>query len=159
MKCKKAKKLFLDYQDLNENQRNSLNEHFKSCPFCLQEFKGYKTALDMLQSNLAFDPPQNYWEKFNLEQSYYSKLLDLKSNILDSLEYFFSLLRTPILGPIPTYVVSLLLLIFITLSFSTVFKIGDYNRGNLANNLIINEAQFLSASDNGLLTIYTISQK
>ncbi|MDH4223785.1 MAG: hypothetical protein OEV55_09635 [candidate division Zixibacteria bacterium] len=159
MKCKKAKKLFLDYQDLNENQRNSLNEHFKSCPVCLEEFKGYQTALDLLQSNLTFEPPQNYWEKFNLEQSYYSKLLDLKSNILDSLEYFFSLLRTPILGPIPTYVVSLLLLIFITLSFSTVFKIGDYNRGNLANNLIINEAQFLSASDNGLLTIYTISQK
>ena len=145
--------------DLNKDQKSSLNEHFRSCPACLKEFNDYQAALELLQNNLAFEPPQNYWERFSLESRRYSQIMDLKSKILDKLEYFISLLRTPLLGPIPAYAFSFLLLIFITLSFSSVFKFGNYKRSNLVSNLIINEAQFLSAYDDGLLTIYTISQK
>jgi len=159
MKCKKAKELLLDYTDLNEAQRRSLEEHFKNCPECLKEFEGYKASLGLLQKTLTFKPPQNYWEKFSFELRSYPPLLDLKSYFQDRLDFLFSLLRTPLLGPIPAYIFSLLLLIFASFSFSSLFRSGEYNPSNLVNNLIINEGQLLSASDDGFLTIYTLSQK
>ena len=82
MKCKKAKELFLDYLDLNKDQKSSLNEHFRSCPACLKEFNDYQAALELLQNNLAFEPPQNYWEKFSLGSRRYSQIMDL--NYVDS---------------------------------------------------------------------------
>ena len=159
MKCKKAKELLLDCAELSEMQKKSLEEHFENCPECLNEYEGYKASLGLLKKTLAFKPPQNYWEKFSLELKSYPPLLNFKSYFQDKVDFLFSLLRTPLLGPIPAYVFSLLLLIFATFSFSSLFRSGEYYPSNLVNNLIINEAQFLSASDDGFITIYTVSQK
>lgn len=159
MKCKKVKELFLDYTDLREDQRKSVDEHLRDCPECLNEFESYRTALGLLQNNLDFKPPQNYWEKFSLDQKTYFPLFDLKNYFQDKLEYLISLLRTPLLGPIPAYVLSFLILIFVSFSFSSVLRTAGYKPSKLVSNLIINEAQFLSAHDDGLLTIYTVSQK
>lgn len=159
MRCKKIKELFLDYADLQKDQKKSVDEHLRNCPECLNEFESYRTALGLLQNNLSFKPPESYWEKFSLEPKSYPSFFDLKSYFQDKLEYLLSLLRTPLLGPIPAYVFSLLILIFVSFSFSSVIRTKGYKPGKLVSNLIINETQFLTAKDDGLLTIYTISQR
>jgi hypothetical protein len=159
MRCKKVKDLLLDYADLHEGQKKSVDEHLRGCPECLNEFESYRTALGLLQNNLDFNPSENYWGKFGLERKSYPSFFDLKSYFLDKMEYLLSLLRTPLLGPIPAYVFSFLILIFVSFSFSSVLRTTGYKPSKLVSNLIINEAQLLSAKDDGLLTIYTISQK
>ena len=159
MKCKKAKDFFLDYSDLSEVQKRFLHEHLKNCPECAKEFEDYKATLGLLQKTLIFKPPENYWEKFRLKLNSYPPLLELRNYLRAKLDFLFSLLQTPLLGPIPAYVFSLLLLIFAAFGFSSLSKSGGYSSRNLVNNLIIYEGQLLSASDDGFLTIYTVSQK
>lgn len=159
MRCKKAKDFFLDYKDLSEKQKGFLKEHFKICPECFKEFEEYNTALNLLQKTLDFKPPDNYWEGLNLKKSAAYPLFDLKSYLREKLDKLLALLRTPLLGPVPAYVFSVLLLIGAAIGFSSVFRSGTYTSSSLVNNLIIYEGQLLSAKDDGLLTIYTVSQK
>ena len=159
MRCKKAKDFFLDYKDLGEEKKRFLKEHFKICPECLREFEEYNTALNLLQKALDFKPPDNYWEGFNLKKSVAYPLFDFRSYLREKLDKLLALLRTPLLGPVPAYVFSVLLLIGAAIGFSSVFRSGTYTSSSLVNNLIIYEGQLLSAKDDGLLTIYTVSQK
>ncbi len=159
MRCKKAKEFLLDYADLGGERRKSLDEHLKNCPECLREYQSYKTALSLLQNNFSFKPPENYWEKFSLEPRSYPSILDLKSWIRDKWELLSSLLRTPLWGPIPTYVFSFLLLIFVGLGLSSAFRSEGYRHNKLVSNLIIYEGKLLSASDDGFVTIYKVSTK
>lgn len=159
MRCKKAKDFFLDYQDLSEKKRGVLNEHFKICPECCKEFAEYKAALVLLKKTLDFKPPDNYWEDLSHKKSSPLPQSDFKGYLREKLETLLGWLRTPLLGPVPAYVFSVLLLLFAAISFSSVFRSGTYGSGNLVNNLIIYEGQLLSAKDDGLLTIYTVSQK
>jgi hypothetical protein len=159
MKCKKAKEFLLDYADLGGDQRKSLDEHLKICPECLREYQSYKTARSLLQNNFTFKPPEDYWEKFSFEPKSYPPVFDLKSLIQDKLEHWLSLLRTPLLGPIPAYVFSFLLLIFVSFGLSSAFRSDGYKPNKLVSNLIIYEGKLLSASDDGLITIYKVSTK
>ncbi len=159
MRCKKAKDFFLDYKDLSEKKRGVLDEHFKICPDCCKEFAKFKAVLGLLKKTLDFKPPENYWEGFSHKKNSAFPQSDFKGYWQEKLETLLGLLRTPLLGPVPAYVFSVLLLIFAAISFSSVFRSGAYGSGNLVNNLIIYEGQLLSAKDDGLLTIYTVSQK
>jgi hypothetical protein len=159
MKCKKAKEFLLDYADLGGDQRKSLDEHLKNCPECLKEYHSYKTALSLLQTNFTFKPPENYWEKFSLEPRSYPSVFDLKNLIRDKLELLLSLLRTPLLGPVPAYVFSFLLLIFVSFGLSSAFRSEGYRHDKLVSNLITYEGKLLSASDDGLITIYKVGTK
>ena len=159
MRCKKAKDFFLDYNDLSEKKKGFLKEHFKICPECLKEFEEYNAALNLLQKTLDFKPSDNYWEGFSPKKSVAYPLFDLKSYLREKLDKLSALLRTPLLGPVPAYVFSVLLLICAAIGFSSMLRSGTYSSGSLVNNLIIYEGQLLSAKDDGLLTIYTVSQK
>jgi hypothetical protein len=159
MRCKKAKDFFLDFKDLNEEKKRLLKEHFKICPECLRDFEEYNATLDLLQKTLDFEPPDNYWEGFGPKRNTAFPLFDVKSYLREKMETLLALLRTPLLGPIPAYAFSVLLLICAAIGFTTAFRAGTYSSGKLVNNLIIYEGQLLSAKDDGLLTIYTVSQK
>jgi len=159
MRCKKGKDFFIDYKDLNEEKKRFFKEHFEICPECLKEFEEYNAALGLLQKALDFKPPANYWEGFSLKKSVAYPLFDFRSHLREKLDKFLALLRTPLLGPVPAYVFSVLLLICAAIGLSSVFRAGGYSSGSLVNNLIIYEGQLLSAKDDGLLTIYTVSQK
>jgi len=159
MRCKKAKDFFLDYNDLSEKKKGLLKEHFKICPECFKEFEEYNAAVNLLQKTLNFKPTDNYWEDFSPKRSDAYPLLDFNSYFREKLDKLLALLRTPLLGPVPAYVFSVLLLIGAAIGFSSVFRSGTYTSSSLVNNLIIYEGQLLSAKDDGLLTIYTVSQK
>jgi hypothetical protein len=159
MRCKKGKDFFIDYKDLSEGKKGFLKEHFKICPECFKEFEEYNAALGLLQKALDFKPPANYWEGFSPKKNSTFPLFDFKSYLREKLDKFLALLRTPLLGKIPAYVFSVLLLIGAAIGLSSVFRSGGYSSGSLVNNLIIYEGQLLSAKDDGLLTIYTVSQK
>jgi len=159
MRCKKAKIFFLDYKDLSEEKKRLLKEHFKICSECFKEFEEYNATLNLLQKTLDFKPPKNYWEGFSPRRNSVFPLFDLKSYLHEKTDKLLALLRTPLLGPIPAYVFSVLLLICAAIGLSSVFRAGTYSSGSLVNNLIIYEGQLLSAKDDGLLTIYTVSQK
>ncbi|MDP3025739.1 MAG: hypothetical protein Q8O10_09430 [candidate division Zixibacteria bacterium] len=159
MRCKKGKDFFIDYKDLSEGKKGFLKEHFKICPECFKEFEEYNAALGLLQKALDFKPPANYWEGFSPKKNSAFPLFDFKSYLREKLDKLLALLRTPLLGPVPAYVFSVLILIGAAISLSSVFRSGGYSSGGLVNNLIIYEGQLLSAKDDGLLTIYTVSQK
>jgi hypothetical protein len=159
MRCKKGKDFFIDYKDLSEEKKRFFKEHFEICPECLKEFEEYNAALGLLQKALDFKPPANYWEGFSPKKNSTFPLFDFKSYLREKLDKFLALLRTPLLGKIPAYVFSVLLLIGAAIGLSSVFRSGGYSSGSLVNNLIIYEGQLLSAKDDGLLTIYTVSQK
>ena len=159
MRCKKAKDFFLDYDELNEKKKGLLREHFKICPECLKEFEEYKAALGLLEKSLDFKPPDNYWEGFSPKKGGTYPLFDFSSYLREKLDKLLALLRMPLVGPVPAYVFSVLILLGAAIGFSSVFRSGTYPSGSLVNNLIIYEGQLLSAKDDGLLTIYTVSQK
>ncbi len=159
MRCKKAKDFILDYQDLSDTDKRFLQEHLDSCPECSREFEDYKAALLLLLNSVSFKPPENYWQKFGLKLRSSSFFSDLKIGLQERLDYLLSLLRAPLLGPIPGYVFSLIVLAVAAVGFSSLFGSGRYPSHSLVNNLIISEGQLLSAKDDGLLTIYTVSQK
>ncbi|HVP35574.1 MAG TPA: hypothetical protein VMT04_01130 [Terriglobales bacterium] len=159
MRCKKAKDFFLDYNDLSEEKKRFLKEHFKICPECFKEFEEYSAALNLLEKTLNFKPPDDYWEDFSLKRKLVFPLFDLKSYLREKLDSLLAFLRTPLLGPVPAYAFSVLILIGAAIGFSSIFRSGTYGSGSLVNNLIIYEGQLLSAKDDGLLTIYTVSQK
>src|SRR3989304_4899448 len=149
MRCKKAKDFFLDYNDLSEKKKGFLKEHFKICPECLKEFEEYNAALNLLQKTLDFKPSDNYWEGFSPKKSVAYPLFDLKSYLREKLDKLSALLRTPLLGPVPAYVFSVLILIGAAIGFSSMLRSGTYSSGSLVNNLIIYEGQLLSAKDDG----------
>lgn len=159
MRCRKAKVFFLDYQDLNKEQKRLLEEHFKICPECFKEFEEYNAALNLLKKTLDFSPPEGFWQGFSPKNSTSFPLFDFKNYLREKLDALLSLLRTPLLGPVPAYVFSVLIFIGAAIGFSSIFRTGTYSSGSLVNNLIIYEGQLLSAKDDGLLTIYTVSQK
>lgn len=159
MRCKKAKVFFLDYKELSEEKKKLLEEHFKICPDCLKEFEEYNAALGLLKKTLHFEPPKDYWKDFIPRKKSTWQRFNFIDYLGEKLDLFSGLLRTPVLGPVPAYVFSVLLLLVAAVGVSSAFRTGSYSSGSLVNNLIIYEGQLLSAKDDGLLTIYTVSQK
>jgi hypothetical protein len=158
MDCKNVRKYICDYMDLNPERKSTLEKHFELCPHCKEQLTSYQKSCESIKKALEFEAPLNYWNDFALNLSAekpHSLLSRLWANQVSEVIGF---LRTPLLGPVPAYLFSVLLLVFLALGlFPTLFSEKKMERW--PNNLVIAENQLISAVDDGRVTIYTVATK
>lgn len=159
MDCKKAEKLIISFTDLEPTQKAALEKHLKICPFCAKEFDFCQNSLKLMKKVLSFDVPKDYWEKYQKSLSpRISKTSPQKRVLQSKVESLIQFLKTPLLGPIPTFVFSLIILGFLFVGLYPTFTQSKSSK-SFENDLIIYEGEFLSSMDNGQLTIYSMGKR
>jgi hypothetical protein len=159
MDCKKAEKLILSFTDLLPSQKADLQKHLKICPLCAKEFDFYQNSLKLMKKVLSFDVPEDYWEKY--QKSLYPRLSRVspqKGSWQSRFESLVHFLKIPLLGPVPTFVFSLIILFFLFMGLYPSFT-QDKSSKAFKNNLVIYEDESLSSKDDGQLTIYSMGKR
>jgi hypothetical protein len=159
MDCKKAENLILSFTDLTPSQRAVLEGHLKMCPLCAKEFDFYQNSLKLMKKVLSFDVPENYWQEY--ERSLSPRLSSVspeKKWWKDGFESLVQFLKVPLLGPVPAFVFSIIILAFLFVGLYPTF-VQDKSSRSFKNNLIIFEGELLSSNDNGRITIYTTGKR
>lgn len=159
MDCRKAEKLILSFADLTPAERATLEEHLKVCPFCAKEFDFYRNSLTLMKKVLSFDVPEDYWSEY--EKSLTPRLSSVSPHrkwLKDRLESVVQFLRVPLLGPVPAFVFSLIILAFLFIGLYPSF-VQHKSSQTFKNNLIIFEGQLLSSNDDGRMTIYSMGKR
>jgi hypothetical protein len=158
MKCRKALRLICCYADLDLPQKKELDEHLQSCPDCFHEFSLLQNSMQVLKENLTFEESEDFWKDYRLDLKLRIPVMSLWKRLWAEVEQWTSLIRTPVLGPVPAYVFSFVLVVLIALSMLPGFlsprRVEAFN-----NNLVIYEGGLLSAVDDGGVTIYTLKGK
>ena len=159
MDCKKAEKLIISFTDLTASQKAVLKEHLEVCPLCAKEFDFCQNSLKLMKKVFSFDVPQDYWQEYQKSLlPRISRVSRQKKFLKDKLESLIQFLTTPLLGPVPTFVFSIIILGFLFLGLYPAFT-QNKSSGNFENNLIIYEGELLSSMDNGKLTIYSMGKR
>lgn len=159
MDCKKAENLIVSFTDLTPSQRAELEKHLKICPYCAKEFDFCQNSIKMMKKVLAFDVPQNYWDELKKSLSPRLSVAEpQKKSWKDKFEPLIEFLMTPLLGPVPTFVFSIVVLGFLLIGLYPTFTQSKASQG-FKNNLIIYEGELLSSMDNGKLTIYSMGKR
>ncbi len=159
MDCKKAEKLILGFPDLAPSQKAVLEEHLRVCPLCAREFDFYQNSLKLMKKVLSFDVPENYWSEY--EKSLTPRLSSISPRgewWKDRLESLLQFLRVPLLGPVPAFVFSIIVLVFLFVGLYPAF-VQDKSSQSFKNNLVINEGGLLSSIDDGRMTIYSVGKR
>jgi len=157
MKCRKAQKLILSYPELDLPQKKRLDEHLLSCPHCSYELSLHLKSLDLLREATTFEKSSEFWEGYQVDLERAIPPSPLWSRFRTKLEKLATLIRTPILGPVPAYVFSFALLALLTLSLYPDF-FSSKSREDFTNNLVVYEGELLSAVDEGGVTIYILGK-
>jgi len=159
MDCKKAEKLILSFTDLTPSERADLEGHVKSCPFCAKEFDFYQNSLKLMKKVLSFDVPQDYWREYEMSLTpRLSPASPRRAWWKDRLESLVQFLRVPLLGPVPTFVFSLIILVFLFIGLYPSF-VQDKSAHSFKNNLVIFDGQLLSSNDDGRMTTYSMGKR
>ena len=159
MDCKKAEKLIVSFTDLPPSQKVELEQHLKTCPYCAKEFDFCQNSIKLMKKVLTFDVPKNYWDELKKSLSPRLSAAEPKRESLkDKFESLVEFLKTPILGPVPTFVFSIIVLGFLFIGLYPTFTQSKTTKG-FKNNLVIYEGELLSSMDNGKLTIYSMGKR
>jgi hypothetical protein len=158
MKCRKAQKLIDSYAELNSPQKERLDEHLHVCPDCSHELTLHQNSIHLLKEVTHFEETEDFWVDYQV---------DLKRKIPDppiwrrmwtKMEKLTGFIVTPVLGPVPAYVFSLVIVVLVALSlYSGV--LGPKTAQAFNNNLVVYEGNLLSAADDGGVTIYTLGSR
>ncbi|MFQ6002719.1 MAG: anti-sigma factor family protein [Candidatus Zixiibacteriota bacterium] len=158
MKCRKVKRSIVNYADLDGSQRKRLDEHFKTCPGCLSEFQLYQRTVTLVKEVTNFEEPEDFWQDYRVDVGRKIPYPPLWQKLLVKFEDLSSLIKTPLFGPIPAYVFSAVLLLFLAIGLYPAFSSSKYSEG-FENNLVVYEGELLSAIDDGGVTIYTVGNR
>ncbi|MFH1336996.1 MAG: zf-HC2 domain-containing protein [Candidatus Zixiibacteriota bacterium] len=158
MKCRKALKIVCCYADLDLPQKEKLDEHLQSCPDCFHEFSLIQSSMQVLRETLTFKESEDFWKDYRVDLKLRIPAMSLWKRVWAEVEQWTSLIRTPVLGPVPAYVFSFVLVILIALSILPGF-LSPQRAEAFSNNLVIYEGGLLSAVDDGVVTIYTLKGK
>lgn len=158
MKCRKAQKLIDSYAELNSPQKERLDEHLHVCPDCSHEFTLHQNSINLLKEIIHFEESEDFWNDYQV---------DLKRKIADppiwrrmwtKMEKLTGFILTPVLGPVPAYAFSLVIVVLFALSlYSGV--LGPKTAQAFNNNLVVYEGNLLSSIDDGGVTIYTLGNR
>ena len=155
MKCKKAEKLILNFVDLCPKKKEGLEEHLKSCPWCNKLLDFQQKTHNLIKEHSSFVAPENFWE--NYWSSLKEKLAfpQSKSLIANKAETLFSFLKTPLIGPVPAYVFTFLIILFLGVGLYP--NIGKKNLSErFTNSLVISQGSYVALWDEGSSTIYKL---
>ena len=158
MKCRKAKNAIVNYADLDEPQRERVEEHLKSCPDCLSEFHLHQKSLNLVKEIISFNRPEDYWQDYQVDVRRKIPPLSLRQKFLGKMENFSSIIKTPLLGSVPAYAFSAVLLLFLAVGLYPALSSSKRAEG-FDNNLVVYEGELLSAIDDGGVTIYTVGTR
>jgi len=159
MDCKKAEKLIISFTDLAPAQKVTLEKHLKICPFCAKEFDFCQNSLKLMRKVFSFDVPEDYWEKYQKSLSPRLSRVSRQKKLLKSkFESLVQFLKTPLLGPVPTFVFSLIILAFLFVGLYPAFTPGKSSE-SFKNNLVIYEEESLNSMDDGQMTIYSMGKR
>ncbi len=158
MRCRKAKKLILSYPELNSPQKKRLDKHLVSCPHCSYEFSLHLKSINLLKDVRNFEESKDFWEGYEVNLKRKIPPFPFWSRVWTKIEGFTSLFRTPVLGPVPAYVFSFVLIALLTLSLYPSL-VSSKNAKGFKNNLVVYEGELLSAVDDEGVTIYTLEDR
>jgi hypothetical protein len=158
MRCRKVKKAIVNYADLDFSQKKRLDEHLNSCPECLSEFRLHQSSLNLVKEAINFEEPEDFWQGYQVDVKRKIPSSPLWQELLGKMENLASLIKTPLFGPIPAYVFSVILLLFLALGLYPALSPSKGSPG-FDNNLVVYEGELLSAVDEGGVTIYTVGNK
>jgi hypothetical protein len=158
MRCRKAKKTIVNYADLDQSQKKRLDEHLDSCPECLSEFHLHQGSLNLVKEAINFEEPEDFWQDYQVDVKRKIPSSPLWQKFLGEMENLASLIRTPLFGPIPAYVFSAILLVFLAMGLYPALSTSKHSQG-FDNNLVVYEGELLSAVDEGGVTIYTVGNR
>ena len=157
MRCRKAKKTIVNYADLDQTQKKRLDEHLNSCPECLSEFHLHQSSLNLVKEVIDFEEPEGFWQDYQVDVQRKIPSSPLWQKLLGEMENLASLIKTPLLGPIPAYVFSFIILLFLAMGLYPTLSTSKRSEG-FDNNLVVYEGELLSAVDEGGVTIYTVGK-
>ena len=158
MKCKKALKLIPLYSELGQAEKEKLEKHFEECKFCAKEFEAYTSYLNLIRGTLNFEEPKDYWESYRLTLTGSRIKRRLWRSWWEKVSGFSYFLRTPVLGPVPAYVFSFALIVFLAFGFYP--SLGKQKApSTFTDNLVISEGELYSATDEGGMTIYKVRNR
>jgi hypothetical protein len=157
MRCRKAKKTIVNYADLDQTQKKRLDEHLNSCPECLSEFHLHQSSLNLVKEVIDFEEPEGFWQDYQVDVQRKIPSSPLWQKLLGEMENLASLIKTPLLGPIPAYVFSFIILLFLAMGLYPTLSTFKRSEG-FDNNLVVYEGELLSAVDEGGVTIYTVGK-
>jgi len=158
MKCRKVQKLIYGYAELDPPKKERLEEHLQACPDCSHEFTLHQNYTDVLKKIIHFEESTDFWNDYQV---------DLKMKIYTpawwkrawtKMEEFTSLVMTPILGPLPAYVFSFVIVALLAFSLYSGL-LSTKTAQAFSNNLVVYEGDLLSSVDDGGVTIYTLGGK
>lgn len=158
MKCRKVKKGIVNYADLDEFQKKRLDEHLKSCSDCLSEFQLHQSSLNLVKENISFKEPEDFWQDYQVDVRRRIPSPPLWQWLLGKMENLASLIKTPLFGPIPAYVFSFVVLLFLAIGLYPTLSSSKHSEG-LDTNLVVYEGELLSVVDDGGVTIYTVGSR
>ena len=148
----------VNYADLDEPQRKRLDEHLKSCPECLSEFHLHQRSLNLVKEIIDFEEPKDFWQDYQVDVRRKIPSPPLWRKLSGKMENLASLIKTPLFGPIPAYVFSAILLLFLAVGLYPALSPSKHLEG-FDNNLVVYEGELLSAIDDGGVTIYTVGNR
>ena len=155
MKCRKVKKALVNYADLEEPQRKRLDEHLQSCPDCLSEFRLHQSSLNLVKRIINFEESEDFWQDYQVDLRRKIPSPPLWQKLSGKMENLASLIKTPLFGPLPAYVFSFVLLLFLAVGLYPSLSPSKHSE-SFDSDLVVYEGELLSAVDDGGVTIYTV---
>lgn len=155
MKCRKVLKLVCCYADLDLPQKKRLDEHLQSCPDCSREFTLHQNSSQWLKESTNFEESEDFWKDYQVDVKTRIPPTPWRRRLRAEVEQWASLIRTPILGPVPAYVLSFVVVVLLALSLLPGF-LSPQRAEAFTNSLVVYEGGLLSTVDDGGVTIYSL---
>jgi len=155
MKCRKAKKLIFSYAELDPRLREMLDAHAESCPRCSYELALHLKSMNLVKEGVHFEESADFWKDYRVDVRRRILPPSLWSRVRAKAERLTGLFRTPVLGPVPAYVLSFALIALLTIGLFPGF-LSSSSAKTFSNNLVVYEGGLLSAIDDDGVTVYTL---
>jgi hypothetical protein len=148
MKCRKARKLILSYAELSFLRKKRLDDHLSSCLNCSREFSSYLKSIDLCKEASCFEESKDFWSDYRIDLDRKIAKLPIWSRIWTRVEGVAGYFLTPVLGPVPAYIFSFLLIALLTIGlYPTLFATEPM--GSFKNDMVAQELEVRGAFDDG----------
>jgi hypothetical protein len=115
--------------------------------------------MSFVKEAVSFQESGDFWKDYrvNLERPIPSA--SLLSRIWTKVEALTTIFGTPLLGPVPGYVFSFVLIALVTVSLYADFLSAKNNAQRFSNDLVPYGVELVSSADNGAETIYVFASR
>jgi hypothetical protein len=156
MKCRKARRLIPSYAELVSGQKKKLDEHLSSCPGCSHEFSSYLKSIDLCKETICFEESKDFWGDFRVNPNARIDASPLWSRLWAKVEGATGLFRTPVLGPVPAYIFSVVVIVLLWLGLYSSL-IATQRMVTFRNDIVTHEWEVRGTFDDGEYSHYIVA--